>query len=76
MYQLDTSDAFLPASNQKETGAYSDKRRLVRPFGQINVIEKDADLLAKVNHDARFQCPLNSMSITAPIGRRRNGKPR
>lgn len=42
----------------KKTGAYSDNVQLVRPFGQINIIEKDADALAKVRRtQAVFNVP-------------------
>lgn len=43
------NDAFCACHPiSKKTGAYSDNVQLVRPFGQINIIEKDADALAKV----------------------------
>ena len=45
----DARDAFfscLPI--KKETGAFEDNVELKRPFGQINVIEKNTDLLAKL----------------------------
>lgn len=45
----DTRDAFCACHPiSKKTGAYSDNVQLVRPFGQINVIEKNAELLSKV----------------------------
>jgi len=44
------NDAFCACHPiSKKTGAYSDNVQLVRPFGQINIIEKDADALAKVS---------------------------
>lgn len=43
------NDAFCACHPiSKKTGAYSGNVQLVRPFGQINIIEKDADALAKV----------------------------
>lgn len=42
-------DAFFACITiQKETGAFEKSVELTRPFGQINVIEKNDDLLAKV----------------------------
>ena len=44
------NDAFCACHPiSKKTGAYSDNVQLVRPFGQINIIEKNADALAKVS---------------------------
>jgi len=44
-----SNDAFCACHPiNKTTGAYSDDVLLVRPFGQINISEKDADALAKV----------------------------
>lgn len=43
------NDAFCACHPiSKKTGAYSDNVQLVRPFGQINIIEKDADVIAKI----------------------------
>lgn len=53
------NDAFCACHPiSKKTGAYSDNVQLVRPFGQINIIEKDADALAKVDQtEAVFNVP-------------------
>lgn len=49
------NDAFCACHPiSKKTGAYSDNVQLVRPFGQINIIEKDADALAKVRQTEVF----------------------
>lgn len=45
----DARDAFFACIPiKKETGAFEENVELTRPFGQINVIEKNANLLAKV----------------------------
>lgn len=45
----DTRDAFFACITiKKETGAFEKSVELTRPFGQINVIEKNAELLSKV----------------------------
>lgn len=45
----DTRDAFFACIPiEKKTGAFEENVELKRPFGQINVIEKNTDLLAKV----------------------------
>lgn len=45
----DARDAFFSCLPfEKGTGAFADNVELKRPFGQINVIEKNTDLLAKV----------------------------
>ena len=53
------NDAFCACHPiSKKIGAYSDNVQLVRPFGQINIIEKDADALAKVSQTkAVFNVP-------------------
>ena len=53
------NDAFCACHPiSKKTGAYSDNVQLVRPFGQINIIEKNADALAKVSQTkAVFNVP-------------------
>ena len=45
----DARDAFFACITiKKETGAFEESVELKRPFGQINVIEKNTELLAKV----------------------------
>lgn len=45
----DTRDAFFACITiEKETGAFEKSVELTRPFGQINVIEKNTELLSKV----------------------------
>lgn len=45
----DTRDAFFACIPiEKKTGAFEENVELKRPFGQINVIEKNTNLLAKV----------------------------
>lgn len=53
------NDAFCACHPiSKKTGAYSGNVQLVRPFGQINIIEKDANALAKVSQTkAVFNVP-------------------
>ena len=53
------NDAFCACHPiSKKTGAYSGNVQLVRPFGQINIIEKNADALAKVSQTkAVFNVP-------------------
>lgn len=55
-----SNDAFCAchAINKTTEEAYSDNVQLVRPFGQINIIEKDANALAKVKRtNAVFKVP-------------------
>ena len=53
------NDAFCACHPiSKKTGAYSGNVQLVRPFGQINIIEKDVNALAKVDQTkAVFNVP-------------------
>lgn len=49
VFNKDARDAFFACIPiEKKTGAFEENVELKRPFGQINVIEKNTDLLAKV----------------------------
>ena len=71
----DARDAFFACiAIKKETGAFEENVELKRPFGQINVIEKNTELLAKVTSmtltysvPEKFDVETGSPSVTVAV---------